>query len=90
MHFYYFSTLFASDFTDFLCLEPQTTQTDAKIIYYSCCCKLLFLRISASSVVNPRRPSRSSNLVPRLAVVGSVLPLSSQTAGSQQTKILRL
>ena len=29
----------------FLCLEPQTTQKDAKIIYDSCCSNLLFLRI---------------------------------------------
>ena len=33
----------------------------------------MFLRISAPSVVNPCRPSRSSNLVPRHAVVGVVL-----------------
>ena len=63
-----------------LFIEPQTTQTDAKIIYDSCCCNLLFLRILRISVVNPCRPFRSSNLVPRLAVVGGVLPLSSRTA----------
>ena len=37
---------------------------------------------SASSVVFSRRPSRSSNPVPRLAVVGGVLPLSSRTAAA--------
>ena len=41
-----------SDVTDFLCLEPQTTQTDAKIIYDSCCFNLLFLCILRISVVN--------------------------------------
>ena len=29
----------------FLCFKPQTTQKDAKIIYDSCSCNLLFLRI---------------------------------------------
>ena len=57
MHFYYFSTLFTSDFTGFSVS-------------------------SASSVVFSRRPFRSSNLVPRLAVVGGVLPLSSRTAAA--------
>ena len=33
-------------------------------------------------VILPCRPSRSSNLVPRLAVVGVVLPLSSRTAAA--------
>ena len=55
MYFYCFLPFLSSDFTDFtdfsLCLEPQTTQTDAKIIYDSCRCNLLFLRISAYSVV---------------------------------------
>ena len=36
----------------FLCLEPQKTQKDAKIIYDSCCCNLLFLRFSAFSAVS--------------------------------------
>ena len=57
MHFYCFSTLFTSDFTDFSVS-------------------------SASSVANLRRPSRNSNLVPRLAVVGGVLPLSSRTTAA--------
>ena len=57
MHFYCFSTLFTSDFTDFSVS-------------------------SASSVVFSRHPSRSSNLVPRLSVVGGVLPLSSRTAAA--------
>lgn len=35
---------------------------------------------------SPRRPSRSSNLVPRLAVVGVALPLSSQTAAAGKQK----
>lgn len=34
------------------------------------------------------RPFRSSNLVPRLAVVGGVLPLSSRTASSLKKKYL--
>lgn len=85
----FFYLLWSTDFTDFsVCLEPQTTQTDAKIIYGSCCCNLLFLRISAYSVVNPRRPSRNSNLVPRLTVVGVVLPLSSRTAAASKQKYL--
>lgn len=37
---------------------------------------------------DPRRPSRSSNLVPRLAVVGVALWLSSRTASSLNKKIL--
>ena len=41
--------MFTSDLTDLtdvsLCLEPQKTQKDAKIIYDSFCCNLLFLRI---------------------------------------------
>ena len=48
--------MFTSDFTDFtdvsLCLEPQKTQKDAKIIYDSCYCNLLFLRFSVISVVS--------------------------------------
>lgn len=36
--------------------------------------------------LNPRRPSRSSNLVPRLAVVGVTLWLSSRTASSLNKK----
>lgn len=34
------------------------------------------------------RPSRNSNLVPRLAVVGGVLPLSSRTAAAVNKKYL--
>ena len=46
MHFYCFLPSLSTDFTDFsVSLEPQTTQTDAKIIYDSCCFNLLFLRI---------------------------------------------
>ena len=41
MYFYYFLPSLSTDFTDFtdfsLYLEPQTTQTDAKIKYDSCC-----------------------------------------------------
>ena len=37
-------------------------------------------------VMTFRRPSRSSNLVPRLAVVGVVLPLSSRTAAAGKQK----
>lgn len=48
-----------------------------------------FFAPSVSSVVS-RRPSRNSNLVPRLAVVGVVLPLSSRTAAAGKQKILRL
>ena len=44
--------------------------------------------ISASS--GHCRPSRSSNLMPRLAVVGVVLPLSSRTASSRKQKYFRL
>ena len=51
--------MFTSDLTDFtdvfLCLEPQTTQKDAKIIYDSCCSNLLFLRFSAISVVSLKK-----------------------------------
>lgn len=82
MHFYYFSTFFC------LYFEPQTTQTDAKIIYDSYCCNLIFLRISASSVVNPRRPSRSLNLVPRLAVVDGVLLAILTDCSSRKQKYL--
>ena len=68
MHFYYFSIFLVNGFhrlNGFFCIfrvfcccffEPQTTQTDAKIIYDSRCCKLLFLRISASSVVDSSSP----------------------------------
>lgn len=60
MHFYCFLPFSSTDFTDFtdfsLYLEPQTTQTDAKIIYDSCCCNLLFLRILRISVVNSLSP----------------------------------
>lgn len=87
MHFYYFFCLLLStdytDFTDFsLCLEPQTTQTDAKIIYDSYCCNLIFLRVLRILWLILCRPFRSLNLVPRLAVVDGVLSLSSRTAAA--------
>ena len=50
--------------------------------------KYFFSASSASSVVNPRRPSRNSNLVPRLAVVGGVLLLSSRTAAAANKNTL--
>ena len=70
MYFYYFLPFLSSDFTDFtdfsLCLEPQTTQTDAKIIYDSCRCNLLFLclpcrpwfHVVTPSGVDPSQASR--------------------------------
>lgn len=50
------------------------------------------LVLLVSFVVSCRRPSRSSNLVPRLAVVGVVLPLSSRTAatGKQNTLLIMI
>lgn len=88
MHFYYFLPFLSTDFTDFsVCLEPQTTQTDAKIIYDSYCCNLIFLRILWSIL---RRPFRSSNLVPRLAVVGGVLLAILTDRSSRKQKYFRL
>ena len=49
--------------------------------------KYFFSASSASSVVNPCRPSRGSNLVPRLVVVGGVL-LTILTDRQQLIKIL--
>ena len=49
-----------------------------------------FSASSAYSVVNPRRPFRSSNLVPRLAVVGGVLLAILTDRSSLKQKYFRL
>ena len=89
MHFYCFLLFLSTDFTDFtdlsLCLEPQTTQTDAKIILISYFCaflRLLWLILAA-------HPG-ARTWCHAFAVVGVVLLAILTDRSSQQTKILRL
>ena len=53
----------------FLFFEPQTTQTDAKIIYDSYCCNLLFLRVLRILWFLFHLISRTSRMISAISVI---------------------
>ena len=87
MHFYYFLPFLSTDFTDFtdFCLYHLTKRMNLMVAQCNVWLNLMHLVIilpPVSSVDVNCRPSGSLNSVPRLAVLGGVLLLSSRTAAA--------